>query len=141
MTRPIHACFTSCVLAVLLLAMSSCSMTTYSVRSKYNKQFEKPSVALIEKIVAYREKYNEWPPSKEALVSRDIAYRDAFDGFPYLYTKFKVNSIDEMVFYFDQHIRDVKNYEATKKVDLNTYRGEVKFYRSGEHFLWKIKMY
>ena len=46
-----------------------------------------------------------------------------------------------MVFYFDQHVKDVANYNATRKVDLNSYAGEVRFYKEEGKFLWKIKMY
>jgi len=119
----------------------SCSVTTYTPRSKKQQQLAKPSIVLIENIVHYRESFGEWPVSKEQLVAKGTKYKDSFLGFPYHTARFKIIDNDNMVFYFSEHKQDVAKYKETQKVDLNSLGGEVKFYKKDGKFLWKIKMY
>jgi hypothetical protein len=125
----------------ILISLSSCNYTTYSPRTKHQKHLAQPSLVLVQRIVDYREKFNSWPLSKEEFISKDSKYREAFLDFPYQYIRFDAKDIDHMTFFFDQHIKDVENYSTNQKVDLNAYRGEVKFYKEDGKFLWKIKMY
>jgi hypothetical protein len=129
------------VLVIVLLISPGCNITTISTHNKQEQQHAKPSIHLIESIIEFRETYKEWPQSKEEFISRNLKYKESFNDFPYLYTRFKITDQDKMTFYFDQHRDDVKNYETNKKVDLNALAGEVKFYKSNEKFVWSIKMY
>ncbi|HEX6191902.1 MAG TPA: hypothetical protein VFZ42_06045 [Chitinophagaceae bacterium] len=129
------------VTILLLSFASSCNTITYTPRGKKNIQKEKPSPALLDKIVSFREDFNSWPFSKEEMTGKGGIYRTAFDGFPYMQVRFKVIDHNNMVFYFSDHRRDVQNYKETQKIDLNSYGGEVKFYKEKEKFIWKIKMY
>ena len=124
-----------------LLIMASCNTITFTPRSKKNVQKEKPSPVLLEKIIAFREEFKSWPFSKEEMVAKGGSYRSAFDGFPYMTVRFKVIDNNTMTFYFSEHRKDVQNFRETQKIDLNSYGGEVKFYKEKENFIWKIKMY
>lgn len=131
------------IIPVLLLGafFLSCNHTTYSVHGKRNQQKNKPSIVLLNRIVEFREQYNTWPFSKEEFVNKGPKFKEAFIGFPYTQATFKVIDNNTMTFFFSEHIQDVQNYEKTKKVDINSYSGEVKFYKENDKFIWKIKMY
>ena len=103
-------------------------------------QHEKPSVGLLNAILDFRTEQLRWPYSKEDLTHTGKKYMDVFDGFPYQYTYFKIADDNKMVFFFSQHIKDVKRYESTLMIDLNGYSGSVKFYKKDDKFLWKLKM-
>ena len=136
MTLTQHLC------AVMLLSLvASCNTITYTPRSKKNIQKEKPSPVLLDKIISFREEFNSWPFSREEMIAKGGSYRSAFDGFHYLQVRFKVIDNNTMTFYFSEHRRDVQNLKETQKIDLNSYGGEVKFYKEKETFIWKIKMY
>jgi hypothetical protein len=125
----------------LILLLTGCDIFTYTPRSRKSRQKEKPSVVLLQAIVDYREAFNSWPFSKEEFIAKGKEYKDAFAGFPYLYTNFKVTDNDKMTFYFNDHRRDVQQYKESQKVDLNSYGGEVRFYKEKDKFIWKLKMY
>ena len=44
--------------------------------------------------------------------------KEAFAGFPYLTTKFKVIDNNTMTFSFTEHQKDVQKYKETQLVDL-----------------------
>ena len=126
---------------LFLFAVASCNTITFTPRSKKNIQKEKPSPVLLEKIIDFRKEFNSWPFSREEMIAKGGAYRSAFDGFSYLQIRFKVIDNNTMTFYFSEHRKDVQNFKETQKIDLNSYGGEVKFYKEKENFIWKIKMY
>jgi hypothetical protein len=126
--------------ALLLLILSACSSITYTPHSPKKMQKEKPSVVLLNAIIEYREEQNAWPFSKEEFVSKGKKYKDAFVGFPYSRTAFKVIDNNTMVFSFYDHVQDVQNYQQTNKTDFNSYWGEVKFFKEKDKFIWKLKM-
>jgi hypothetical protein len=128
-------------LPALFLFLASCSDYTYRLKGKRKTQEQKPSVALLNKIIDFREGYNAWPFSKEEFMRAGPNYREAFDGFPYRQTIFKVIDNNTMTFYFSENLTDIKAYERSGKKDLNSYSGEVRFYREKDKFLWKLKMY
>jgi hypothetical protein len=123
-----------------LLILASCNSFTYTPHSKKKAQREKPSVVLLNSIIEFREEQNAWPFSKEEFMSKGKKYRDAFAGFPYTRTVFKVIDNNTMVFSFYDHVKDVQQYNQTGKSDLNGYQGEVKFFKDNEKFIWKLKM-
>jgi hypothetical protein len=123
-----------------MVTCTSCNYVTYTPRSKKNIQREKPSPVLLDRIIEFRQEFNSWPFSKEEFTSKGGKYKQAFDGFPYLSVKFNVIDNDNMLFTFYDHIVDRKNYDESKKVDLNSYSGEVKFFKEKDLFIWKIKM-
>lgn len=126
----------TCMLALL----ASCNYITYTPRSKKNIQREKPSVVLLNAIIDYRLVHLDWPVSREVFIGTGKKYRDAFEGFPYSYTRFKIIDSNTMYFYFSGHIKDERNFNETQKVDLNSYSGRVQFYKKQDRFVWKLKM-
>ena len=129
------------IVFVCILFFSSCNWFTYIPRSKKNIQREKPSVVLLNRMIEFREEFNTWPYSKEGFISKGKRYMDAFDGFPYLGTRFKVIDDDRMVFTFYDHKKDHARVEKTGQMDLNSYYGKVKFYKMNNKFIWKLKMH
>jgi hypothetical protein len=128
-----------------LLCATGCDVIlhnfTYRPHSKKQQQEAKPSIVLLERIIQFRENYQQWPNSKEDFMSRDRKYKEAFTGFKYLYTEFKIIDSDRMIFYFLQNVKDEDKYNSSGKIDLNRYGGEVKFYKEGGKLIWKMKMY
>ena len=137
------------IIISLLLLFYDCGCTTsdnklfitYTPHSRKQQQLAKPSVSLIEYIIEFRGIYDTWPVSKEEFVSKNTKYKEAFTGFPYLNIQFKIKDQDNMTFYFNTHIKDEQRYEKTQRIDLNSYGGEVKFYKENGKFIWKIRMY
>lgn len=123
-----------------LLWLTSCNHVTYTPRSRTQQQLAKPSMLLLDRIVEFRETFNEWPLSKEYFMAKGPRYKEAFNGFKYLYTEFKIVDNDNLLFYFDQHLRDEAAYRESGLADLNKLNGVVKFYKQDGKFLWKIKM-
>ena len=129
------------VVVFVAFAVWSCNHVTYTPRSKKKVQQAKPSVVLLDRIIEFREENNAWPYSKEEFVNKGRKYKEAFDGFPYLTTKFKVIDNNTMTFSFAEHQKDVRKYKETQQVDLNSFGGQVRYYKEGEKFMWKLKMY
>jgi hypothetical protein len=128
-------------LTFALLVLSGCNIIMITPHSKKQQQHAKPSMLLIEDILEFREKNNSWPISKVDFASKSDKYKQAINAFPYLNIQFKIVEQDKMIFYFDSHIFDVENQRRTKKIDLNAYGGEVRFFKEKGKFLWKTKMY
>ncbi|MCP9749563.1 hypothetical protein [Ferruginibacter sp. HRS2-29] len=126
------------VLAVALLA--GCNYVTYNPKGKKKQRQATPSVLIFDRMVDFRIKEGGWPSSMEDFKSKDIRYYEVVNGFPYQNTEFKIKDSNNMVFYFSNHISDMKEYDKTQKVDLNSYNGNVRFWKEGDKFLWKIKM-
>ena len=124
-----------------IVFFTSCNYFTYTPRSKKNIQREKPSVVLLNRIIEYREEFHDWPYSQQGFASKGKKFMDAFEGFPYLETRFKVIDDDRMIFFFSDHKKDNERYEKTRQIDLNSYGGEVKFYKKDNKFIWKLKMH
>jgi len=103
-------------------------------------QREKPSIVLLDRIIQFRYENNVWPFLKEEVINKGQKYKEAFAGFPYLQTKFKVIDNNKMTFSFSEHYKDVQNYQQTRKIDLSSYVGQVWFYKEREKFIWKLKM-
>ena len=127
-------------IALVVIFLCNCNQFTYTPRSKKMVQREKPSIVLLDRIIEFREQNNSWPFSKEEFINKGQKYREAFEGFPYLKTIFKVIDNNTMNFSFSEHYKDVQNYKQTQQVDLNSYGGQVQFYKEGEKFIWKLKM-
>jgi hypothetical protein len=119
--------------------MVACNYVTYTPRSKRNKQGETPSLVIFERIVDFRIEQMGWPASKTDFISKGIKYYEVFENFPYQFTNFKVIDSNTMIFTYSQHIKDVKKFDKTEKVDLNSYGGSVKYYKENGKFIWKIK--
>jgi hypothetical protein len=126
---------------LMVFALSSCNHVTYTPRSKKMVQKAKPSIVLLNRIIEFREENNVWPFSKEEFISGGQKYKAAFAGFPYLTTIFKAIDNNTMTFTFSEHYKDVQKYRKTQRVDLNSYGGQVRFYKEGKIFMWKLKMY
>jgi hypothetical protein len=126
---------------IWMMLLSSCQYVTYTPRSRMQQQLAKPSMVLLDRIVEFRESFNEWPLSKEYFMAKGPRYKEAFNGFQYLHTQFKIVDNDNLLFYFDQHIRDQAAEQESGKTDLNGLGGVVTFYKQGGKFLWKIKMH
>jgi hypothetical protein len=126
--------------SLIIILLVSCNYVTYTPRSKKNIQREKPSVVLLNAIIDYRVEQYDWPVSREEFINKGKKFRDAFEGFPYSYTRFKMIDSNTMVFYFSGHIKDERNYQETQKADLNSYSGSVRFYKDKDRFAWKLKM-
>ena len=45
-----------------------------------------------------------------------------------------------MVFSFSEHVKDIQHYKETNKIDLNSYAGNVRFFKENGKFIWKLKM-
>lgn len=129
------------ITVLMLTLLTSCNNYTYRFKSKKKIQEQKPSVVLLDRIIEFREAHNTWPFSKEEFIRAGRKYKEAFDGFPYEQTIFKVIDNNRMTFYFYDNRKDLKKREETGKEDLNSYRGEVRFYKEKDNFIWKIKMY
>jgi hypothetical protein len=145
----------------MILPISACQYFTYTPRSKSNIRQQKPSIFICERIVDFRMEYQCWPSSKEDLFARGKKYVDAFQGFPYNSTSFKIKDSNTMIFYFSDHKIDRENYNRpqyidlrtyndgrddynkynnNQRTDLNAYRGYIKFFKVKDKFAWKIKM-
>lgn len=120
--------------------MASCNYVTYTPRSKKAMLREQPSMLIFERIVDFRIEQMGWPTSKADMMSKGKKYQEVFNHFPYQETHFRIIDSNNMVFSFYQHRKDVENYKQSRKADLNSYGGTVKFFREDGKFLWKLKM-
>ena len=127
-------------IASLTMLVSACQYVTYTPRAKAQKRREKPSIFICESIVDFRLEQGRWPVSKEDLITKGKKYYDAFNGFRYTFTHFKIKDSNTMTFYFDHHIADNAIAEQTNVVDLNGFRGRVRFYKVKDRYIYKIKM-
>ncbi len=73
-------------------------------------------------------------------MSKGLKYYEVLNDFPYQETSFNVIDSNNMVFTFYRHKKDIENYNKSKKVDLNSYGGSVKFFKENGKFMWKLKM-
>ena len=128
------------ILCSCMLLLSSCDHFTYTPRNRTNIHEERPSVFVYASIVDFREEFGCWPSSKEDIISKGKKYSDAFIGFRYNYTMFKIIDSNNMIFYFSDHIKDAQKYHDTQQIELNSYHGSAKFYKHDGKFIWKLKM-
>ncbi len=126
------------LLLVILFCGVACNYVTYTPRSSKNKQKEKPSIVLYERIIDFRIENNSWPVSKEDFISKGRKYSEVLKGFPYTTLLFKIKDSNHMVFTYMDHVKDVENFKQTEKIDLNSYQGTVKFFKENNRFIWKI---
>lgn len=145
----------------LIVLLGSCQYFTYTFHSKREVRRQKPSILIPQCIVDFRNEYQCWPSSKEDMMAKGKKYTDAFVGFAYATTWFKIKDDNTMVFYFSDHRIDVDKYNAPRrydintypdsrgtdynnsiapKTDLNAYHGYIKFFKVKDRFTWKIKM-
>ncbi len=123
-----------------MLGIAGCNYVTYTPRSKKNIRRETPSLLIFDRIVDFRIEQMGWPVSRMDFTSKGIKYYQVFENFPYQQTDFKIIDRNTMVFSFSGHIQDIKNYNETNKVDLNSYGGSVRFFKENDKFIWKLKM-
>lgn len=126
---------------LVILNVASCNYFSFTPRSKKNKSKEKPSILIFDRIVDFRNEQLSWPVSKADFISKGIKYYEVFNDFPYQQTSFKVIDSNNMIFYFSQHIKDVKQYKKTGKTELNDYSGRATFYKYNGKFIWNLKMH
>jgi hypothetical protein len=133
--------YSSILIYAAILALQSCNyITVTSYNTKKKIILEKPSAFLCERIVDFRIAEGGWPISKLDFLNKGIKYYEAIKDFPYQTIEFKIKDSTEMTFYFNNHIKDIENYNKTKKVNLKSFNGKIKFWKKGDKFLWKIKM-
>jgi hypothetical protein len=124
----------------LIIFLVGCNYITATPHSKRKQHLESPSILLFDKIVDFRIEQGGWPTSKQDFESRGTKYYEVFNGFKYQTTEFKRIDSNTMIFYFSNHVKDYDRYQASRKVDINSYNGQVKFYKENNKFLWKLKM-
>ena len=123
-----------------MLFFTACNYVTYSPRTKTSFRREHPSAVILSNIVDFRVEQQRWPISVEDMISKGKKYAEPFKDFPYTYTHFKIVDSNSMIFYFSGHKDDVKNYNESGLIDLNSYSGSAKFYKWNDKFVWKLNM-
>jgi hypothetical protein len=123
-----------------MLLLAACNNFRFTPRSRTNKLEHRPSIFIYSGIVDFREEFGCWPSSKEDMLSKGKKYADAFNGFKYNYTQFRIIDSNTMVFYFYGHIKDELTRQETGESELNSYHGRVRFYKHDGKFIWKLKM-
>lgn len=121
------------------LMACACNNVNYTPRSKHNKMRMRPHISLYDKIADYRAEMGFWPASQSDMLLQGGKYKDAWDGYIYTETNFKIKDSVNMVFTYDGHPVDVYNQKNTDKIELNRYSGSVIFYKLNGLFTWKIK--
>lgn len=130
-----------CTFTMLILLVSACQYITYTPRHRNQVRPQKPSIFIYEKIVEFRQEQGRWPVSKEDMITKGQKYYDVFRGFKYNHTRFKAKDSNTMTFYFSEHIIDEANYAQTGLIDLNAFRGKVRFFKVKDKYAWKVKMH
>jgi hypothetical protein len=124
--------FTSC--------FSSCNYFTYRPHSAKQKYFARPHVQFMMAVVSFRETRGFWPPSLAELGLYSKENRKVIDDFQYLSVDFKIKNEDKMTAYFSQYKKDADFNNNDPRIDLNAFSGRIFFYKSGDKFVWKVKM-
>jgi hypothetical protein len=132
--------FTFYCFFVASIILQSCNDFTITPHSKKQQLLERPSAFLCDRIVDFRIAEGGWPTSKMDFSNKGIKYYEAIKDFPYQTIEFKIKDSTEMTFYFSNHIKDIAKYKKTKKIDLNSYNGNIHFWKEDGKFLWKINM-
>ena len=127
-------------ITLLTLWLTGCDHFTFTPRSRANIMHERPSFELLSRIIEYRELRHSWPVSKEDFNGLGKPLEDAFKGFPYNYTRFKIIDSNTMVFFFTDHIKDLQTYSETGQSEVNKYFGRVRFFKVKDKFTWRLKM-
>ena len=127
-------------LLVSIFVVASCDTTTFNLHSRKSRMVARPSPLLFDRIVDFRNEFFSWPSSRMDFMSKGKKYYEVMDGFPYSTIKFEIKDSNNMTFYFSGYTQDLKNYNETGKVDLNSFNGSTRFYKEKEKFIWKLKM-
>jgi hypothetical protein len=123
-----------------LLLFNSCNYFSYTRHTKIERLSERPSAVICDNIVNFRIIQGGWPTSKEDFMYKDVRNYEALKDFPYQTTEFKIKDSTEMTLYFRDHIKDVIKSQKTNKSDLNSFQGNIHFWKEADKFLWKINM-
>jgi hypothetical protein len=132
--------YTTVCVFIAINVLQSCNYFTYTPHSKKQRLFERPSAAICDKIVDFRIAEGGWPISKQDFMNKGLKYYEVIKKFPYQTIEFKIKDSTEMIFYFRDNIKDIEHYKKTKKRDLNSFNGNIHFWKENEKFLWKINM-
>lgn len=90
-------------------------------------------------VVNFRETTGVWPSAQYQLISHDNRNKKVIDDFQYGRLDFFPRKNDRLIVHFDEYKK--KFYlEGDNKTDINRFRGNIVFYKSGEKFAWKVKM-
>ncbi len=125
---------------LILICFAQCNYVSYTPKSKRDRSLSRPSALIFDRMVDFRIEQGSWPASRQDFIGKGIKYYEVLNDFPYQTTEFKIRDSNTMTFYYSNHIKDIKQYNKTKKVDLNSYSGHVDFYKENNKFLWKIIM-
>jgi hypothetical protein len=128
------------LITAIVFTQLSCNNFTFRPHSKKQQSLERPSIVLCDRIVDFRVAEGSRPTSLSDFMNKGIKYYEVASNFPYKTTEFKRKDSTEMTFYFSNHIKDIKNYDKSQKIDLNSYNGNIRFWKEGGRFVWKINM-
>ena len=136
-----HTIFMKSILIFMIAFLFiGCNHFGYTPHSKKQRVEERPSAAICDKIVDFRIAIGSWPISKQDFMYKDLKYYEVMKDFPYQTTEFKIKDSTEMTFYFSENIKDLAKAKRTRKIDINSYKGNIHFWKENGRFLWKINM-
>jgi hypothetical protein len=127
-------------LFLIVAPLLSCNNFTYSLHGAKKKYFARPGILFMDAIVNYRTFNHFWPASMLDFSLSSEANRKLAEQFKYEYTDFKVTDSNHLRIRFNSYKKDADNPETKDKIDLNSLRGEMRFFNVKDGFGWKLKM-
>lgn len=122
-----------------IICLYSCNQFVYLPKSAKQKYFARPHIQFMMAVVNFRELYGLWPPSLTELGSKSKENRKIIDDFQYEFVDFVSRDIDHLTLYFYGY-KKKSYYHNDNKIDLNAFQGKIKFFKSNDKFVWKVKM-
>lgn len=90
-------------------------------------------------VVNFRETTGVWPSAQYQLISHDDRNKKIIEDFQYAQIDFFTGKNDKLVVHFDGYKKRFY-LDDDDRTDLNRFRGNIFFYKSGDKFAWKVRM-
>jgi len=123
----------------ILVSFYGCGQVTYQPHSAKQKYFAKPHVQFMMTVVNFREKYGVWPPSLGEMELMLPEAKKIIHDFQYQSVDFLIKDGDNLTVRFYNY-KKTSYYADPSKIDLNAFQGRIRFYKSDNKFVWKVRM-
>ena len=123
----------------ILVSFYGCGQFTYTPHSAKEKYFARPHVQFMMTVVNFREKYGVWPPSIGEMELMFPEAKKIIHDFQYQSLDFLIKDKDNLTINFYNYKKTLYYGDPTV-VDLNAFQGRIRFYKSDNKFVWKVKM-
>jgi hypothetical protein len=124
---------------VITFLLASCGVFNYTFHSKKNRTAAKPGILFPDAVVEYRNKNHEWPKTLHQFKLSSAKNKKIADELMYNNVDFVAKDTNNLNIYLYDFKKSSSLEPNSKKIDLNALHAQIKIYKAGSRFVYKIK--